>query len=125
MSAPLVFEVEVDGRQANVEVTSPVVAIEQVTEPRVIFAATPGAAGSQGPPGEGVQVFGEIPTGTRDGVNAVFTTANPYRATRTAVYRNGIREIRGTCFTESGAAEITFSTPPLDTDDITIDYIIQ
>lgn len=90
----------------------------------VILVPVPGGQGPTGPAGDGAQVFGETLTGTRNGTNLVFATANPYRTASTAVYRNGLREMRGVGYTESAASEITFTTAPESTDDITVDYLI-
>ena len=79
--------------------------------------------GPQGPPGSGTAIFGETPSGTKDGVNAVFTTSQSYNAGSTVVCRNGLREQRGVGYTETTSTIVTFSTPPLSSDDITIDYL--
>lgn len=101
-----------------------------------VFAATPvapsslhvipvvGTRGPTGAAGDGAAVFGESLAGSRDGSNLVFTTIQPYKSHTTAVYRNGLRETRGTCYDESASAEITFTTAPESTDEITVDYII-
>jgi hypothetical protein len=87
-----------------------------------ILVPTPGGRGPAGPPGEGTQIFGETPTGAIDGANTVFTTANTFRATRTEVFLNGLRE---TYFTETGSNEITLDDPPLAGDDIRVNYIVE
>lgn len=124
MSAPLVFEVEVDARSVAIEVTAPRTEATPTVYPQVIFAVTPGPVGEAGPPGEGFQVFGEVLTGTRDGVNTTFTTALDYRAGSTAVFRNGLREQVGPCYVESPPRTVTFDEPPMATDDLSIDYIV-
>lgn len=102
----------------------PAVQAAPPTAPQLVLLPSPGPRGQTGLPGEGVQIFGEVLTGIKDGVNTVFTTAAPYVTASTAVYRNGLREQRGTGYTESGAGEITFGEAPLSTDDLTIDYIL-
>lgn len=124
MSTPVTFEVEVNSHAAQIQVAAPQVAVQPDVYPRVVVAAAPGARGPQGPPGEGVPVMGEVLVGVKDGVNTVFTAANSYRTSSTAVYRNGLREQRGTGYTESAVNAVTFTTAPLSSDDITIDYTI-
>ncbi len=91
----------------------------------VILVPVPGAVGPTGPAGTGTQVFGETPTGIQDGVNETFTVADTYTAGSTAVYRNGLREIRGVGYTESAPNQIIFTSPPLGSDMLTVDYLIQ
>lgn len=107
---------------AEIEVETPDVEVTPSGGETVLLVATPGPPGDQGPPGQGVQVFGESLTGA-DGIETVFTTASPYLANSTAVYLNGLREFRSDAYTETGASTITFSDPPLSTDSIRIDYI--
>lgn len=54
----------------------------------------------------------EIPTGSVNGTNAVFTLANaPAPTSAIRLYLNGVRQLQGTDFTLSGKT-ITFTTPP-------------
>ena len=124
MTAPVRFQVRVDNRPAGIRVNQPRVTVQQPGAPRVVLAAVPGRQGQPGPPGSGVQVFGEVPAGTRDGVNAVFTTAHPFLANATAVFVNGLRERRTVGYAETSSTTITFSTAPGAGDDIMIDYIV-
>lgn len=94
------------------------VGVAASTGAQVILVPVPGG---QGPPGEGVQVFGETPTGLIDGVNTAFTVSQPYLAASTAVYLNGLRE---TQYTETTTTVITFDDPPISGDNIRIDYIL-
>ena len=119
----VLFDVIEDGATVDVIVENPVIDLG-VNETVVAVVTVEGPAGPQGPPGTGTQVFDETPTGVRDGVNLVFTTAHPYLANTVAVFRNGLRERRGIGFTESGAAQITFTTAPESTDDLAIDYVM-
>lgn len=91
----------------------------------VILVPVPGGEGPRGPAGNNAPVFNETPAGDQDGINTVFTTANVFQVGSTRVHRNGLREELGTCYTESGPGEITFDEPPLSTDYITLDYLIQ
>lgn len=122
MTVPLVIEVEVASLPVQAEVDASPQVIVSPGSPLAVIAAVPGIAG---PPGDGTPVVGQAPTGTRDGVNAAFTTTQNYRTGTTAVFRNGLREVRGVGYTETGANTITFSAPPLVSDDIAIDYIIE
>lgn len=90
----------------------------------------PGPRGATGPPGPGgspgggAVVTGEWPSGTYDGVNAVFALANVPQAGTVVLFRNGLRERQGTSYVVSGAT-VTFTAPPLPTDDVTVDYLLE
>lgn len=66
----------------------------------------------------------EIPSGTKNGSNPTFTVSQPYVSGSMAVYRNGLREIVTVGFDETSSTTITFSTPPLASDDLSIEYTI-
>lgn len=119
----LVIDVVLDP-EFVLESTSTVVDVAP-TEPVLAVITVEGPKGDPGPPGEGTQIFGETPAGDVDGVNTVYTTASPYIAASTAVYRNGLREVRGIGYFETGVSEITLDEPPLSTDHISIDYLMQ
>lgn len=72
----------------------------------------------------GTAIFGEVPSGTRNGVNVTFATAHPYLAGTLAVYRNALRESPAN-YTESGPTGLVFATAPLSSDDVTVDYLIS
>jgi len=81
----------------------------------------------------GNEVCGESPSGTKDGVNAIFTTANDFRETSLKVYFNGIRQAQGTgCdyeVSESGGVgtgfdTITVAVPPRSNESLLVDYVI-
>lgn len=72
----------------------------------------------------GASIIGEVPAGTQNGVNLVFTTSQHFQAGTTSVYRNGLREKISTCYTETLPSTITFSNAPLTTDVIEVDYIV-
>lgn len=86
---------------------------------------SPGPQGISGAAADGAPIIGEIPAGIQDGVNLAFTTVTTFAVDSTAVYRNGLREVRGVGYTETGSDTVTFTTAPLSSDDITIDYIIE
>jgi len=67
--------------------------------------------------------YSEALTGTQNGSNEVFTTTDNYISGTTVLWRNGLREVLGVGYTESGAGQITFTTAPLTTDVIRIDYV--
>jgi hypothetical protein len=82
--------------------------------------------GSGGGGGGGITtVIGEVPTGTKDGSNAVFIVGHSFQTASTAVYRNGLRERLGVGYTESGGNTLTFTTAPLTDDDLSVDYVLQ
>ncbi|CQD03842.1 hypothetical protein BN000_00663 [Mycobacterium europaeum] len=88
-----------------------------------ILVPTPGPPGVSGIAGTGVSVFGEVPAGTPNGSTTVFTCANNFQSGSTRVYRNGLREERGLGYSES-TPTIIFTTAPMGTDVITVDYLI-
>jgi hypothetical protein len=114
----LEYTVTVPQRAATVITPSPSI---QVTVSRPGSQGPQGIQGIQGLPGDGVPVVGEQPTGTKDGVNTVFTTASVFRAGTTAVYLNGLREFY---YAETGASEITLEDAPESSDSLRIDYVI-
>lgn len=71
-----------------------------------------------------LMTIGEIPGGPVNGLNTVFTTAANYQANTTAVYVNGVRQLRGVGndYTESGANQITFTVAPLAGFKLQLDY---
>lgn len=86
----------------------------------------PGEPGEPGPPGaggDGAQAVGESPTGTQDGINSTFALSQAFRPGSTSVFRNGLREQAGVGYAES-SPQIVFTTPPLSSDLITVDYIV-
>ncbi len=66
--------------------------------------------------------IGEVPTGSVNGSNTVFTTAASYVGSTISVYVNGIRQKKTTDYTESSATTITFTTAPSTGDVILVDY---
>ncbi|MCG7607073.1 hypothetical protein [Mycobacterium sp. CnD-18-1] len=127
MTAPFVFEVEVSGVNAAIEVESPSASFSP-SDPTVVFAVSPGpqgAKGDAGNAGDASPVFDETPSGSKDGTNAVFTLQNSFKPGSVRAYRNGLREIKGIGLLETGNSEITFTTPPRPDDVLTVDYLIQ
>ncbi len=70
-----------------------------------------------------VFVDNETPTGTVDGVNAVFTLANTPIVNSEHLFLNGIRQLKGSNkdYTISGAT-VTFVAAPLTGDILLVDY---
>jgi hypothetical protein len=89
----------------------------------VILVPTPGVPGPEGPPGTSTPIVGEVPAGTRNGVNENFTTLYGFVAASTAVYRNGLREVLNIGYLETSSTTIQFTTAPLVSDYISIDYL--
>lgn len=89
----------------------------------VVLVAAPGPPGPRGVPGNGASVYNEPPGGARNGINATFTLAFTPVPGSTAVYRNGLREIPGVGYTQSGTT-LVFATAPLADDVLTVDYLI-
>lgn len=69
------------------------------------------------------RVVGEVPDGTKDGVNAIFTTANAFYLGTTEVYVNGLREQLGMGYTETAPNVLVLSFVPSPDDDIVVSYV--
>lgn len=69
------------------------------------------------------QVMNEIPAGTVNGTNAVFTTAAAF--TSIAVHKNGLRLLpgAGNDYTVTANNQITFASAPATGSNLTVDYI--
>lgn len=126
MTAPIVIDIEVTSpAEVALEVVAPVVDVSPDPDgAQVILVATPGPMGPPGPGGDGTQVFNETPSGLQDGANTTFTLAHEPQAGSTTVYRNGLREVLTLGFTVTGST-LTFSTPPLSSDVLTVDYLME
>lgn len=126
MSSPITIDIEVSTPSAvALEIASPTVDVTpDASGAQVIVVATPGPRGLPGPAGDGTQVFNETPSGVKDGANAVFTLAHTPQVGAVSVYRNGLREVLGVGYTVAGS-NITFSTPPLSSDVLTVDYLME
>lgn len=113
MTSPLTFEVEIEQPVVNVEVS------ETVVDSILI-------AGPTGPRGPSPQVYVDIIQG--DSVTTSFplthvTISDP----SVQVFRNGLAEIIGIGFfveTAASTTAVTFTTAPLDTDEISVSYHI-
>lgn len=71
-----------------------------------------------------VDVVGETPTGSIDGTNATYYTANNFRNNSLAVYLNGLRMRKTDDFNVFGADHFTMVMPPEPGDTLSVDYVI-
>lgn len=126
MSAPIAIDIEVTSPAAvALEIATPVVEVSpDPNGAQVIVVATPGPPGPPGSAGDGTQVINEIPSGTQDGVNTVFALAHTPQSGSTMLYRNGLREVITVGYTVTGS-NITISTPPLSSDVLIVDYLME
>lgn len=67
-------------------------------------------------------VWGEVPTGTINSSNTVFTTANTFRPGTVRVFLNGLRQKPTTQYSESAGNTITFVSAPTTGSTIIVDY---
>jgi hypothetical protein len=76
----------------------------------------------------GTQIYNEVPSGTVNGSNALFSTANGIESGTLRVYKNGLRQKPGSGYdyTLSGQ-EITFESGniPQTGDVILVDYVTE
>lgn len=70
-------------------------------------------------------ITNEVLTGTVNGINTVFTTTFNFSSGSTRVFINGIRQLIGVDYTETGVNEITFSSAPHTGDILVTDYSPQ
>jgi hypothetical protein len=63
--------------------------------------------------------------GTLNGINTIFTTPSPFTPGSTNVFKNGILQQLGIDYVESGTSTIVFAVPPLVSDILIIDYLIN
>ena len=90
------------------------------TAPKTAFTVSYNM-GPQGPAGPGATLINsEIPTGTIDGANKVFTTSQTPNGLLLIISLNGLIQGSGD-YTRSGAT-ITFTTPPFTGDSIQVFY---
>jgi hypothetical protein len=83
----------------------------------------PGPTGPTGPPGPtGFQVAEVLPAQYQDGVNDTFPLSDPADLNQAVlVLRNGLMEVRGHGYLVNSDS-VTFTTPPLDSDVLTVVY---
>jgi hypothetical protein len=103
----------------QVQIDNPDLLVEWST-PQLLFPVE--GAGIVGG-GAVVEIWGETPTGSIDGVNTSFTTAYPHVANRLAVYLNGLRLRRSDDYIEISNQSFQFLSAPLPGDSLSIDYL--
>lgn len=117
--------VEPEGISFDVELSTSTVSLAaQAPDNPVALYPVPGAPGPRGLPGTGVQIVGEIPFGTKDGGNTVFTTEHAYTPGSTALFRNGLRGLRGFDYDEWPPNRIAMADAPAPDHMLEIDYTI-
>lgn len=120
-----------DPSPTQIDINTPRIDVDIIAEPVeiVVRGGQPGPPGPQGPPGTpgvggSTMVSGEVPSGVKNGVNVTFTLTQTPSVGSTAVYRNGLREQIGVGYTVSGLV-ITFTTAPLSSDELVVDYLLE
>ncbi len=68
-------------------------------------------------------VSNQVPAGLVNGINTVFTTTDDFVTGSTHFYLNGLRQLLGTDYLESGSNQITLAVAPLMGFVLVIDYI--
>ncbi len=74
-------------------------------------------------PSRSTEVYGEVPAGVVNGVNATFSTSFSFRANTERLYLNGVRQKRVSDYTVSPPSTVIFVLPPRTNDHILIDYL--
>lgn len=91
------------------------------TEVAVAVLSGQGPAGPPGASGADI-VVGETPSGTINGSNATFTSANDFIPESVAVFVNGLFQQRVTDFNTSGVRTITLAASPTAGEVVRINY---
>jgi hypothetical protein len=89
-----------------------------VKELNAAIAAAGGGGGTSG-----TLIYGEVPTGTVDGANKNFTTANTYRPNLLSVFLNGVRQRRTNDYSETSNNSFSFVAAPSLGDILSVDYM--
>ena len=125
------FQVEIERRRPQTLIGDPApsVLLSDEYEYPFIIASVPtrGPRGYQGETGETGPLptpFTEILDGVQDNATVLYDLTYQPSPGSTRVSRNGLLEVEGIGYTLA-AATITFTTPPLATDLITVTYYIQ
>lgn len=89
----------------------------------VLYVSTIVGAGGGGGGGN-TPIYSEVPVGTIDGANALFTTSNNFISGSTRVFLNGMRLLPGLAhgYRETSVNQITLTSAPLNGDEIVLDY---
>jgi len=75
------------------------------------------------PPDYSKFIFGEIPNGTLNGINATFTSVYNFLTSSVEVFLNGVKQTLIEDYQLSGGNTITFLVSPETTSIVTINYI--
>lgn len=70
-----------------------------------------------------VHVIGEVPTGTLNGSNAIFTSAYTFVPESFELFINGVRQKIVEDYNTSGGTTITLTASPASTEHLLINYI--
>lgn len=104
-------------QRTSVPVSPSVTIVETMGPP-----GPPGERGPAGPPGNDFIVSETLSSAPQNGVNAVFPLSSSADLTRAfQVFRNGLMETPGDSYLVT-PTHVTFTTPPLDTDVLTVIY---
>jgi len=74
-------------------------------------------------PSRSTEVYGEVPVGAVNGVNALFVTANPYRSGSLRLYLNGVRQKLTNDYTLVPPVTCVFVLAPRTNDHVLVDYL--
>lgn len=122
VSAPTSAGVVAETPGIEIEVASPAqVDVSTLSQPFTVITVE-GPPGQTGPPGNGVFIARETPTGTVDGNRTKFTLAHSFQPGSTSVYLNGVLEF---FCDELSPNQIQFSDPPQPGDMIRVSYTVS
>lgn len=122
MTDPLVLTAVITDQTVEVTVPAlPSIDVTTVSSPFTVVTVE-GPAGAAGPPGDGVFVARETPTGLIDGSNTVFTLAQNFQSGTTSVFLNGLLEF---FCNELAPNQIQFQSPPQPGDAIRVSYTVS
>jgi hypothetical protein len=74
-------------------------------------------------PSRSTEVYGEVPSGFVNGVNATFLTAFSFRSNSERLYLNGVRQKRINDYTVIPPATLVFVLAPRTNDHVLVDYL--
>jgi hypothetical protein len=74
-------------------------------------------------PSRSTEVYGEVPSGAINGVNATFVTALPYRTGTLRLYLNGVRQKLTNDYTLTPPVTFVFVLAPRTNDHVLVDYL--
>ena len=74
-------------------------------------------------PSRSTEVYGEVPAGLVNGVNALFLTANPFRTGTVRLYLNGVRQTRVDDYIVAPPTTLIFVLAPRVGDHVLVDYL--